>query len=91
MVKIHSRRCAIMEEIFNGAFNVEEAQTLRERHREFLQREENVKRAQNEVESSMSGPMNDLETEVKNRKAKITKVIVLDDETLPVLIPPCDS
>ncbi|XP_043517401.1 intraflagellar transport protein 81 homolog isoform X2 [Frieseomelitta varia] len=52
---------------------INEVQSLREKCREFEQQQEKVKRAQNEVESSMSTSINNLQSELENRKAKIAK------------------
>ena len=52
-------------------------QGLRGKCREFEQQQEKVKRAQNEVESSMNTSINNLQSELASRKAKTAKVIVL--------------
>lgn len=56
-------------------FNNAEVQSLREKCREFEQQQEKVKKAQNEVESSMNTSINNLQSELESRKAKIAKVI----------------
>lgn len=50
-------------------------QSLRQKCREFEQQQEKAKKAHNEVESSMSSSINNLQSEVQSRKNKIAKVI----------------
>ncbi|CAK9826991.1 Intraflagellar transport protein 81 homolog [Anthophora retusa] len=52
---------------------ISEIQTLREKHREFEHEQQKAKQAQVEVESKMSVCINDLQSELEYRKAKIAK------------------
>ncbi|KAK9305699.1 hypothetical protein QLX08_003445 [Tetragonisca angustula] len=52
---------------------INEVQGLRGKCREFEQQQEKVKRAQNEVESSMNTSINNLQSELASRKAKTAK------------------
>ncbi|KOC64407.1 Intraflagellar transport protein 81 like protein [Habropoda laboriosa] len=52
---------------------INEIQMLREKHREFESEQEKAKKVQIEVESSMSVSINDLQSELEDRKAKLVK------------------
>lgn len=52
---------------------INEVQSLREKCREFEQQQEKAKKAQNEVESSMNTSINNLQSELESRKAKMAK------------------
>ncbi|XP_017881451.1 intraflagellar transport protein 81 homolog [Ceratina calcarata] len=52
---------------------VNELQALREKYREFEQRQQTARKARGEVESSMNLSINDLQSELESRRAKIAK------------------
>lgn len=60
---------------YSKIFNIVEVQSLRQKCREFEQQQEKAKKAHNEIESSMSSSINNLQSEVQSRKNKIAKVI----------------
>ncbi|XP_068986537.1 intraflagellar transport protein 81 homolog [Bombus flavifrons] len=59
---------------------INEVQSLRQKCREFEQQQEKAKKAHNEVESSMSSSINNLQSEVQSRKNKIAKDIEEKDK-----------
>ncbi|CAD1475833.1 unnamed protein product, partial [Heterotrigona itama] len=58
---------------------ISEVQNLRGKCREFEQKQEKAKKAQNEVESSMNTSINNLQSELESRKAKMAKDPVISD------------
>ncbi|XP_076757154.1 intraflagellar transport protein 81 homolog [Xylocopa sonorina] len=54
---------------------INEVQAMREKCREFEQQQEKAKKTQEEIESDMNIPINDLQTELESRKAKIEKYV----------------
>lgn len=61
-------------------------QTLKEKYYEFEQQQEKTKKAQDEVKSNMNILINNLQSELENRKAKLMKVINIMSIVLDIFI-----
>lgn len=70
----------------SNIFNIIEVQTLKEKYYEFEQQQEKTKKAQDEVKSSMNILINNLQSELENRKAKLMKVINIMSIVLDIFI-----